>query len=1337
MKKYFLFLLTFLAFSASVWAQGVSLFSYSVMSLTDSRQQAETWTEFNLGESGDIAGKWLSTTDNPQAIPSDAASLELTAIPLGFEFPWGGRTMTTFGVCGDGIVYLGSQDKLNPVYPLSSGGWNSTVWPDNSSLTTDVIFIMPKLYDGYDRYMVSADLTETSSVAYLTDPDKGELTIRFKDLSYTDGWETFTFDYDVVLHEEGTIDVYICGYSDAEQGLSYSTAQLAVILKGQEASDMLSVSSWDGNKENGSHVSLEINADKVGAGLSMQPPLPCERPQEVTGSWELSELKSTQVTGSLKVEGDCDEILVLMSETAWPGKPEDGITYSVGDQVGESRVVYMGVAEGILSVQGLLPATDYFLTVYAANSLCDGGPLYQQDSVLSFQLHTPLSRPQVQYRLEGEDLIITFPGSVEADVMVGVSDKDFQAEDQCLMLKDEDYREGDTVYYLAETPSQRGFFLQTAFAGKPNNGEVVIPALETGRGHYFYAWIKESGYGYSPEYASWGVWMVGETPQVFSFVSDRTGDKLPLGWTEEDGMENHFRLAYNENTMAKSGYIPFGSAEERRYNLEVPVVGQYSANVISPAFEPSQTKLVLEARVQMAVVTGSATLTDLSATDTLELQIRKVGDDLWNTVASYTDYTFLYDADGFANLKTSAQASAGEQYQVRFLFHGTTGSESKTFSIYSLTVKPELSCLEPENVHVIDSLTSHRAVTLAWTDKNSPAASVEYAYRPYGVSSWSDFVLYEGKDPLDVDGLKPESSYQIALRSACFGGDSSTVTTLEVSTLRGLPYQEDFTDASSLPDGYSGYRSGATFPASGDVELTPMASSFKMVNAGSNGEKAPGSSLLVMFSHYWMVLPTLGMEATEAPASLKMNVKAFRSVSGNYEKLADDHAAYVLVLVSNNSGFSASEIMDTIFLKDLGTEYSEYELDLSGRTRQLHIALALCNPDIDYGTDPTSYFVLDSVRVAYEPGMTPCYEVEDIRQFGLTEQGITLSWSGYSLEYGIILTNQETSVVDTFYTTETEYTFTGLDNNTLYTYQIEPYCEEGRQSAGPLSQEGFFTTEKACVAPINTQIVSVSWNAVSITGELRNDVQVSIWAEDTAYAANNSLNLWPLGMDTVTLSGLEYVSSDSSSSMAVNYYLSLRGICGNQYTAWVDTFSFQTRDMICARPEELEVVAGIDTALLTWVDGGAFSCDHYRVSWASVSSDTVQYEDVDGTCYSVADLMPSTSYRWSVQGFCAGILRTEVVEGPGFTTDKESVSIEMEGRSDLKVLAGQGCEIVVINPSLLEVKAVEVFNTLGQRLLVSGPLSGYKSELHIPSSDGLVVVRVHLSEGVAVYKLIL
>lgn len=116
-----------------------------------------------------------------------------------------------------------------------------------------------------------------------------------------------------------------------------------------------------------------------GAGLP-----PCTAPLTQPAALTFSNITNTGILGSFTAASTAaDEYLVIVSTTNnLSAVPENGKTYSEDDALGNGTVINSSSAT-TFSAASLTPGTAYYFTVFALNSLCSGGPVYNITSPLA------------------------------------------------------------------------------------------------------------------------------------------------------------------------------------------------------------------------------------------------------------------------------------------------------------------------------------------------------------------------------------------------------------------------------------------------------------------------------------------------------------------------------------------------------------------------------------------------------------------------------------------------------------------------------------------------------------------------------------------------------------------------------------------------------------------------------------------------------------------------------------------------------------------------------------------------------------------------------------------
>jgi hypothetical protein len=116
---------------------------------------------------------------------------------------------------------------------------------------------------------------------------------------------------------------------------------------------------------------------------------PCITPADQPTSLNLV-AGSSQITGSFNpaLSNPDGYLVVRYPSGATPVPPVSATTYAVGSSLGTGYVVHNGSATSFVA-SGLFASTNYDFYVYAVNSLCAGGPIYNTISPLTGSQTTP------------------------------------------------------------------------------------------------------------------------------------------------------------------------------------------------------------------------------------------------------------------------------------------------------------------------------------------------------------------------------------------------------------------------------------------------------------------------------------------------------------------------------------------------------------------------------------------------------------------------------------------------------------------------------------------------------------------------------------------------------------------------------------------------------------------------------------------------------------------------------------------------------------------------------------------------------------------------------------
>jgi len=121
---------------------------------------------------------------------------------------------------------------------------------------------------------------------------------------------------------------------------------------------------------------------------------PCATPTGAPTSLTFGTVTDVSIAGSFTAASPAaDQYLVIAStNNSLTSNPVNGNIYNVGDNVGDGTVVAKGSGNSFTAT-GLSASTQYYFFIFALNSVCTGGPLYNTTTILTGQATTTAGLP--------------------------------------------------------------------------------------------------------------------------------------------------------------------------------------------------------------------------------------------------------------------------------------------------------------------------------------------------------------------------------------------------------------------------------------------------------------------------------------------------------------------------------------------------------------------------------------------------------------------------------------------------------------------------------------------------------------------------------------------------------------------------------------------------------------------------------------------------------------------------------------------------------------------------------------------------------------------------------
>lgn len=121
---------------------------------------------------------------------------------------------------------------------------------------------------------------------------------------------------------------------------------------------------------------------------------PCTSPTVSATSLVFGTITDVSIAGSFTASNPPSDgyVVVMSKNSGLTAGPVDGQFYVVGDDIGDGYVISNGSATSF-NATGLTALTTYYFFVFPVNSICTGGPLYNNNNVLTASASTIAGQP--------------------------------------------------------------------------------------------------------------------------------------------------------------------------------------------------------------------------------------------------------------------------------------------------------------------------------------------------------------------------------------------------------------------------------------------------------------------------------------------------------------------------------------------------------------------------------------------------------------------------------------------------------------------------------------------------------------------------------------------------------------------------------------------------------------------------------------------------------------------------------------------------------------------------------------------------------------------------------
>ncbi|MDE5574086.1 MAG: fibronectin type III domain-containing protein [Bacteroidales bacterium] len=1011
---------------------------------------------------------------------------------IGFSFPIENNTFTKFGISGNGFISFGDTALS---LGLLDGRLNGNRTGENfwgvylmTGEPGDKGQNMVYAENNTKRYIVTPALILVGSdtkIQYETINDT--LYIGFEKLHVLDneGNHKLTATYQYAVEAGGTISLLIGNIVPEEEEkyflrTVFASSNTMLVLNFEEED----LNPWGGTP---SIVLGVASSQYSNTKYSMVPPLPCSAINDFSIDWTG---KITAAPDMISFEYDfydtekATNLLMVLStsDAALKSKLTDKKTYLDSHKIDNFpvRVAQNGYARNFTD---LTPSTTYWLHVFPYNTNCADGPIYGQEIIQPVTTSLTSLGGIAVTSINGDTIDLAVSAG-NSKYILGVSNTkiyNYRAQPISGILKDGiSHQTGDIIPFRYSENSVEVSADIKILAVNATDTTFRMTGAEAGKDYFFYAWAM-NGEGentrYSFDYVEASGRTTTETPVVLDFAGKEMLD-LPAGWSSSvvDGDKN-----FSITTYSRVWDAPVLACE---HFYTESTTGTASAWTVSPWFKGSGNmqavfNVTFYTHIYSQLEGSSPAFSkSINASDSVVFQIQEKGEEGWHTIGRINSGSTWKAA--FNEIISDAFAPANE-FRFRIVFYqdaqtASATSDGRYFAIKSLGIEKANSCMYPVDIVVPEDSMGYRSAKIMWTDPGEGwNNSYVVKYREAEADDETGWYTVRVNEPQAVlSGLKTGTDYVAEINTLCSADESSLAKSISFKTARNIVYEEKDFNASLSELGYLSLKGNL------GSELRPAADGERNWFVFKD-ETADGEPSVVMIdkmtnaANSWLVLPVL-FAGSDGKVKLTVGMSAWLDDASGAEKerkaaTGIDHDTLFIYRSANKTFTAESEIVGKVILDNLTPQYQNLEFEFEVEAASPNVFAFYFRKIADNGNnDNESSLGINLIKFEYTQAEFP--EIQNLRFSNVTMSGLTVHWEGEAESYALLYKKRGAEKYDTLYTENTEYTLTGLDAETVYSFCVFGYYGADRTLPGPVSKERSIVTASAPSCGTPTDLVS-------------------------------------------------------------------------------------------------------------------------------------------------------------------------------------------------------------------------------------------------------------------------
>lgn len=842
----------------------------------------------DMGQNGELYSKTIidGTGTNNYYGPVTAQGF-----PIGFDFDYNGQTMNQFLISTDGYIMLG---KDNVTSSVTSSPFFIFSNDDDTNLF-GTVFI--------ENYYGSAN----TSISYKLEGEAPNrvLVIQYKDIELRGRWD----DTKVVakgqiqyrLYEStNNISFTFSGFKPAEgteSDITYYSAKMGLL---GNSGDRIMLSDFTTGAPTTGEYLISYSAQSYpadGVTYTFKHPEPCVVPAQQPTNLKLNST-SNSIFGSFEKSPYADTYLTLISkDTELTELPKDKVAYTKGGQLGNAVIADVSQNPTFQSDATLEAGTDYHVFVFACNTKCEDGPLYNTENPLTGEVATVGAPPTNFSVVDADSDNIVVKADVQENSQVVIAYTGERAIEHG-MFSDELLPYGvfgnpQGVLSAGDSIDGGGKVLYVG----PSTDGVKVEGLDPSKLYFFRAWTTNGTGNYS-DYVDLAAYTATQLDWAANFNDGSGNNVAPAGWNclGDWGL--------SRGTLNLVIYDEIDEENGTEQWIETPDM-YLSENSNRLLFDGSMSGLTGKSEFRIQVTNDGKTYKDL---------------------AVYTAENADELNDG--NLKRfKFYDYAGEKVRFRIWLKAF---ERPRVTINSLAVEAVPSCDYPIGLKV-ESVEGSTA-KVSWTPQGEED-HWQVSWKKSEDEEWGEPVISD-KPEFEITGLASVTSYDVRVRAYC-SSESQSKWSDSVTLMSGpvVPFEYDFSMFEYGAEGWTGGYGELADP----TEMYPGTYWYFDYMEG------------YVFSQYsacsgWLISPafTLG---TNPNNEYKINFQ-FTNEGEGYGGISTD-AVFKVVVAADGENFYSKDVIFSLDQKDFPEVYEtkDYSVTISGYTGNVKVGFYVSSTD--------------------------------------------------------------------------------------------------------------------------------------------------------------------------------------------------------------------------------------------------------------------------------------------------------------------------------------------------------------------------------------------------------